>query len=1261
MRSGKLKNLYIFIFLALISVSLSVRNLATIKIVEISQALSDGIVYGKYDIEPYADSYFSYDLSKSSTEKNIVITIRKEDYNDIKIDCIVSKAATEDDVINEFKNQKSICSVYKYKNENIVKQRYLIINVVARISNYEAGSKLYLKLNGKTKLVQFFIRKTGSYKTEIDSVEVSSAYAYQAYEFDYKSYNSKLNGAQHLLTSSGKDQILIYGERNNEISQIDDTSAFVFSEQSFASHFYHFDKVVFFFGIKEYDEKATSNNVKITLTKVADKSNKLYYYTSESIFQLFLSFFYECGDEKTNHYLITNYRNLDEKEYYYKFHGSVGAKSSVAEFLPGKTDVTSLSYSEEKRFNTLSKTEYHIHVHKLTCSKNEKIVTNIKYSNKLDESDVGNINYLYTSDFVHKFGEKSLTLKYHTVKGNEITIEIYTPSTEATKTFKVTFEDKAYTIDNQNPAVFKITDPSKYNSLTIETSDSIDAIVSTSPSIEKNENPNTPKYLILNNYKVDDTFFTFYEVNHEFDTNYYVDLEIKNPSKETLPICFYLSTSSSIRDNAQNCFLLEASKVKNITFNPLMKEAKTDSFNLTEPKYHVVIYNSLPSVDYVVQKVYFRTDLPLSTPIDKEFKNHLFRYLDAKLEKDKPSYFNIDILSILTKGEESHFDVYLLNDTSKNTEVKIDLKCISEYEVAIKFLEPYFTDANNLCKLVNKDEVNSNVYHYIFGTNTVDFNDKLVIKITAKEDMTVRFGIKTDGYKIVVNEFDFKEKVLNTVNEASLYRIYQINKTNLEALDSKFSYVVFDQDINGLKLYARTSNDFIPLEKGSTVNFDPKDLSSKYKNYDKFLLIVGKNDCDGYYCESISYFQVNKIENLFYYSTKEYKENFRIPLNLKKCRESVYYYIIYNYGKQYLKDRMFFGKYVMTGTVSKDYAFFTDHYFSEYFEKNVRGKIGEIQEIMDNKQHLNYLKFRCTGGLNAYFDYFSYTEYSKKEIQLTPGSIRYFYIKNNTNLTFNYKNINDTKIQANGTLKPIIYFENQNKELNAEKSVQLNRTKEDTNLFYVAAPEGGDVPIRIITFLNVSSLPKSGIDDNLYILGNKYIYEIPDKCVNVTFYIKRTKSTLRLLAEDKDMELCYNGGNQPILDETSGNCFDVKDDYQFKYDVPNDSSKQYLVMYPTDSNEKYKIEKVEPFLSEDGRESPDNEEEKTGEEDDEGTSGWVIALIIIIILIVLILIGVFIFICLRKKRVTSNDIEKDNKSAEDGDASNRRPSLEAIN
>ena len=195
----------------------------------------------------------------------------------------------------------------------------------------------------------------------------------------------------------------------------------------------------------------------------------------------------------------------------------------------------------------------------------------------------------------------------------------------------------------------------------------------------------------------------------------------------------------------------------------------------------------------------------------------------------------------------------------------------------------------------------------------------------------------------------------------------------------------------------------------------------------------------------------------------------------------------------------------------------------------------------------------------------------------------------------------------------------------------------------------------------MSSLPKSGIDDNLYKIDNKFVYEIPDKAVNVTFYIKRLKSTLRLLAEDKGMEMCYNAGNQPVLDETSGNCFNVKDDYKFKYDVPNDDNKQYLVMYPTDNNEKYTIEKVEPFISDDGREAEESQEDTGEGEEDEGTSGWVIALIIIIILIVLILIGVFIFICMRKKRVTSDDIEKDNKSAEGGDAPNKRPSLDAIN
>lgn len=1257
MRSDKLKNMYIFIFLALISVSLSVRRLVDLDIKEISQELSDGIVYGKYEeLSQHTDYYFSYDLTKSSSEENLVITIRKNDYEDLNsINCIVSKATPGS---NDF--EKSICSVYKFKNDNIIKESYIIINVIAAIGKYETGSKLYLKVNGGFKTIQFFIRKTGSYHEGIpDSVDISGAYAYQAYKFDYKTYYSNtLKGGQHLLSSSVKDGILIYGEKTNAISQIDDTSVFLFSEQSFASHLYHYENVVFFFGIKDYDEKATSNNVKITLTKADDTNNRLYYYTTGSALNFFLSFFYYCGDESTNHYLITNYGVLDDTEFNYKFHELIGSKSSVADLPPGKTDVTSLSYSEEKRYNTLKKTEYHIHVHKLTCTKNEKIVSNIQYNNKPKELSIGTVKEILTNDNTYTFGTEKLTIIYSPVKGNEVVVEIYTPSTEDTKTFKVTFEGKTYDINNKYPSVFKMTDKTNYKNMTIESSEKIEAIISCTPSVEKTENPNVPKYMAINNFGYEDLMFFFYEVEHLYDTNYYVDLEVSNPTDYILPICFYLSTTASLKLNAQNCFLLEASKVQNITFNPIMKEAKTDNFNLTEPKYHIAIYNSMPKVEYKIQKVYFRTDLPLSTPIDKEFKGHLFRYLDANLEKDKPSYFNIDILSILTQGEESHFDVYLLNDTSKNTEIKFELRCISEYEVGIKYLESYFTDANNLCKLVNKDEVNSNVYHYIFSTKTVDAYDKLIIKITPKEDMTVKFGIRTDGFKVVVEDVDFTQKGLYPINEPSFYRIYQINRTTIEAKDSKYSYFVFNKDINGLKFYARTANDFIPLDKGSVVSYSPRDLSSKYKKYDKFLLLMGKNYCGGDYCNESSMFNISETEYLFYYSNSEFKENYRVPLSIKRCAGQ-YYYLIYNYGKQYLKDRMFLGKYVMTGTVSEDYAFYGDTYIADNIDSNIKAKVSELQELRDNEQHLSFAKFKCNGGVNVYFDYFSYTDYSK-EIQLTPGSIRYFIIKNNTNLTFNYKNINDTKVQlVNGTIKPIIYFEKEKTDLNEKKLAQLNRTKTDINQFYVAAPETGEVAIRVITFLDVKSLPKSGIDDNLYKIDNKYVYEIPDKAVNVTFYIKRLKSTLRRLAEDTGMELCYNVANQPVLDENSGNCFNVEDEYQFKYDVPKDDSKMYMVMYPTDSNEKYSVEKVEPFINEDGRESEETEP-NTGDEEEEGTSGWVIALIIIIILIVLILIAVLVFLFLRKKRVTSNDIEKDNKAA-GGDNPNKRPSLEAIN
>ena len=144
------------------------------------------------------------------------------------------------------------------------------------------------------------------------------------------------------------------------------------------------------------------------------------------------------------------------------------------------------------------------------------------------------------------------------------------------------------------------------------------------------------------------------------------------------------------------------------------------------------------------------------------------------------------------------------------------------------------------------------------------------------------------------------------------------------------------------------------------------------------------------------------------------------------------------------------------------------------------------------------------------------------------------------------------------------------------------------------------------------------------------------------------------------MELCYNVADNPVLDETGNNCFNVQDNYQLKYDVPSKNDQLYLVMYPTDSKENYEIEKVDPFISDNGE--SEEEDPVSGDDEDGGTSAWIIIVIILVVLIVLALIGLLIFLLLKKKRVSSEDIEKDNKeNTESGGNTEKRPSLEGIN
>jgi len=210
--------------------------------------------------------------------------------------------------------------------------------------------------------------------------------------------------------------------------------------------------------------------------------------------------------------------------------------------------------------------------------------------------------------------------------------------------------------------------------------------------------------------------------------------------------------------------------------------------------------------------------------------------------------------------------------------------------------------------------------------------------------------------------------------------------------------------------------------------------------------------------------------------------------------------------------------------------------------------------------------------------------------------------------------------------------------------ISLKRTNNDINTFYLAAPETADIPIRITTIINVNSLPKTNID-NLYRVDNKYIYDIPDKAINVTLYIKSANSRLRLLKEE-EIEICYNVADFVLFEKNKGNCFIMRDGiYELNYIVPDtreNGNKSFIVLYPMDDNQHFDIEKVEPFIIDD--EKGDKEDDKNNNNGNkDGESNWFIFAIIIVLSITLLIIIIFIIFKLVNKRVTSEDIERDVK------------------
>ena len=1014
------------------------------------------------------------------------------------------------------------------------------------------------------------------------------------------------------------------------MSLIAETQLLAISEQSLAAHFWDYEKIIIFAGKRNYDESDTDNDLTLSLEEQTDKNVKLYYYLPHNVEEGLTSFHYECKDDLMQHYLIVNYNNLDSDKYYYKIHNLVGSKSNSFAYLSDNKDIKNLEYSEIKRCNYLPQNDYHLQVFKLQCSgEGNKIIANIFYAKKGDASiDKAPVLKKLFGDYLHNFKE-AFTLNY--VNISEIGIEIFTPDIEEEKVFKVFFEGKDYKVNNKNIYIFPVKNS---ESLSIFSDDKNEEAIISISGIEKRDEEDED-YLKMYIIGKGDTYYQFYKINHDFNTNYYLDVEINNPNDNVIPLCYYLPNMEVFYNTAQNCFLFPGKTTRNITIGTVFKVSEENNFNFEEPKYHFIMYNNDP-LKYKITKIYFRTDLKKSTPIDKTIFDiySYLKYLEASLVKDEPSYFNLDISNT---NEVNHLDLYLLGD--RPNDLKLDIKCIMKYEFAINFIDPYFTDENDVCMVINKDELNPDVYHILFNNVKKDANQIFIMKIIPNGNVDVKFLIKTNDY-ISSYIFDFSQDIYN-IKQPSIYSIYEVNRTEFENLSSKNNMILYDKDENGIEFYARKGKEFSQIIKGSFNILKINEILDKYKSYDKFVFVIGKHDCENKYCESQSKYQIKYLANLEYITITpdEFNGNYRIPIAGNDCKKNKPYYIILDYGKNYEKEEIALVKYDFLDNLNN--AQYIDRFIvNEYnydFEKGLI-KIDKYQKIKENN-HLSIIRYTCKeNSLFVYYDYFSKTDDTEK--RLKPGSIHYFILQNNTKYTFNYEKVDEIEIAIlEGRKQPTFVFENKAKEMKSGyTTITLYRKDKNINNFSLTTPEN-DLPIRIITRYDINNLPKTEID-SLYKIDNTFIYVIPDFTTEVTFYLKR-KSSLRAL-EENGVQVCYNAGNILLLDKNNLNCFNVEDEYEFKYIVPQEreeSSKSYIVLYPSDSNQQINVKKVEPNIinNEQNSSSDKNNEE-------EGGSGWIVALIIILVVIILIAVGVFIFIKMRKpKRVNSEDIEKDIK------------------
>ena len=1078
-----------YIILSLFIVKLSLIESTTVEDINpINTELSGGVIYTTYNLVAEKDAYFSYEFPTSTTqsEDKMTFTIHNTVYSINSISCIFS---TSTDINAElFSTETNICTSYSNSNSEIKVQ-----NIIFSLSKFTSNSKLYIKINGpNTCKISIFFRQQDNYQKELSTMKISNAFAHIAFEFDKEDYYNKDD--DYLLSSSEANSILIYGEQDGEIKNIDETPVLAISKQSLASIFWYYEKIYIFIGKSSFNSLEENNEINIKFDKNGENT-KFYYYKPSTNYG-FSSFYYYCTDDKTSHLLFINYGIIDNsKTYYFKFHDLVGSEIPLlAEYPLGETN--SYSFSEIKRFNYFTVTDSHVHIFNLQCTGNgNKINANIKYKKKLGSTKKNLVNYHSLQDYVVEFGTDNFTLFYDGVESNEFAIEIFTPDSDEKKTFTAIFEDKEYEINNKDIFIFKITNKD-IKSMTINTTEYIETIISGSPSskMEQTSDEHSTVFQDRDEY----IYYNYYQIVHEFNTNYHVEVELENELNEKISLCYYLVTTAHLGSLGQNCFLIPGKGKGYIKLNNIFKyvEESEEAFNLKEPQYYLVIYENRESVSmptyYGINNIVFTTDLPKSTPINNTYTSQNFLYLDARLEKDKDSYYNIDFNS---KTQENHIDLYILSDTSQYEELKFDIKCIIRYEYAIDFLKDEFTDENNVCFVMNDKDYKSNVFHIIFKNAKSMRSEYLIIKIRAKENMDVKFVVKE--YELIDNVFSLNE-IVSLVNEQSVYKISEIEKSYLSEFTSK-NIIFYDYDIDGIELYARRKNKFEQIFKGSFVILDPKLLLEKYSNYDKFLIALGKHDCEDY-CSVESKYQIKYIDNYMYITLEEFQDKYHLPININNCKKNVPYYILFDYGKQ-IEDSLYVAKYTFIGSLSNNVYF--DHFQVGNFEKSST-VFSNFHQLVLDKLHLHVIRFTCENNLFTYFDYFTKIDYTDTLINLELGKMKYVVIPAGKNFTFNYESINRIKVEliSRNNTDPIMVFENKVCQMETGHRKTFIRINNDINLLYLAAPVKDDIPLRITTLVSVEDLPKTEIKD-LYIIDDKFIYDVPDKVISIIFTIKK--------------------------------------------------------------------------------------------------------------------------------------------------------------